>query len=263
MQASDIIVLVIGLIVVVGGWLFNALKRPQEQGQAGLDQSGGGSGNSRQRMDELAARRRQQLQELARQRREELGTQPTNLTMAEAAERAEARTVYERRAEALRRMRQQEAAAGGARLGEGPSPQAQAQAQQQRARELARQRAEQEARQRTLQRQQETERQRELARVRQRQQAQRLQQQQREQQQRQEQLRRSAQQRAQQLPEAAIVLEEVVASQRPSAYAQQPRSGGALVPILGNISLRQAIILKEILDPPVGLRQDGDPHAMP
>ncbi len=120
-------------------------------------QDGGSSRPSGQAsLDELAARRRQQLQELARRRQAQLGQQqqpppprgaqarPDNLTMSEQMDRQRAQEAYEERA---RQLRAQAEAARQQRDQEQALQRQHAEAErQQRQRELAMQRQQQAAR---------------------------------------------------------------------------------------------------------------------
>ena len=74
--------------------------------------SGETSGQSRaERLEQLAAKRRAELQRLASQHQSS-GAPPTNITPQQAGERQQAKTLYERRAEALRQMQQQQGRSG-------------------------------------------------------------------------------------------------------------------------------------------------------
>ncbi len=143
----DVIVGAIGVVIVVGSMIANWFKT-QAEARKQQDTAEGKAGAPRD-LDELAARRRAELQAQARaQRQGTAGTQapgvggspgePGNLTMAERIERARAKEAYRQRAEQMR--------SGGGSRQEGPAPAerpaaAQAKAQQaaaeRRRRELA------------------------------------------------------------------------------------------------------------------------------
>jgi hypothetical protein len=158
----ELVIYAIGTVIVVGGWIANQFREMRAEQQrrrkiaeleAGTDKTAGqrpdDAGLHRMpTQDELARRRRQQLAELARRRGEADGpsrAEPANLSPQEATQRQRAREAYERRAETLRRQRDEAEA------------QAQRQTQEaaRRQRELAHRRelAEQAQRQRQLQRQ--------------------------------------------------------------------------------------------------------------
>ena len=100
---GEIFVIAVGVLLVVGSAIANKVKQSQ-QSQSGSTPSPG-SGGRQARLQELAARRQQQLQELARRQRAP-GAGPSNITsMDQQAQRTQARTDYDRRAEALRRQR--------------------------------------------------------------------------------------------------------------------------------------------------------------
>ena len=116
-STEEVIIWAVVLVMMIGSWIVKQVKARQEQGASG-GASGGASegasgdasgraadteGSRDARLQELASRRREQLRQLAQQR----GEQPTNLTAAQRTERSRARTLYERRAEALRRAQSQ------------------------------------------------------------------------------------------------------------------------------------------------------------
>jgi len=148
----EAIITIVGITIVVGSAIGNAMKESQakrERQRAELTGRSESGSSSRPSLDDLAARRRQQLQEMARQRRESSGggsrmsssdrSQPGNMTAGEARERAEARAAYEQRAAALRQRREQAERSAAAERQREEARRAQ-QAAQQRQRELARQR---------------------------------------------------------------------------------------------------------------------------
>ena len=139
---EEIIIYAIATVILVGSWVANLLRKQHEERQA-QTRGGGDAGDprtTRQRLDELAAKRREELRAQAQARRErddtniatrrsasrQPDTQPQNLTMAERAERERARAQYEERA---RRLREQQQKAAQRQSRQGP-PQAARQAQQ-------------------------------------------------------------------------------------------------------------------------------------
>jgi len=249
----------IGTIIVVGGWIANSLKqanqqrmiaqRRREQGQEGVEVAVEQRSEALPSYDEIARRRREQLAALRRGRtaqpaqgREapaEVG--PSQLSVVQAAERQLAKAAYEQRAEQLR---QQDEAQRLRRERESVEPRQ----QQQRESELALQRAEQ-ARQ--VKQQQRTAARRSSPRP-------------------------LAQPSAPRRPVAtparttlrSTLAERTVGIKGSSrtigtlaVQSEQPdKSQGQAGPVvlgaaaLTRQSLRRAVILKEILSPPIGLR---------
>ena len=117
---TDVLFWVIVIGSIVGSLISKHFKERKERAGDGASTIGGKS--RQERLQELAARRREQLRQLSEQR----GTQPTNLTSSQRADRTQARSVYDRRAEALRRAQAQKAQSGPAMAV--PVDQAQAQA---------------------------------------------------------------------------------------------------------------------------------------
>jgi hypothetical protein len=261
----ELIAAIFGIVIVVGGWISKAMQKGQ---QSGMNQGGLGADERRRKLEELAARRRQQLEDLARQRRAGAQTgapTPSNLTAGEAQQRNTAREMYERRAEALRQLRQQQAQvqSGGTTFPSTSAPSAPPTSARptpaptasrsapptapQQAQDLARQRAQQMARLRQK-REQELAVQRQRARQEQERIA------------RQQQARKPAPppRREEPVLEAQAVLEEITETPaggvRPEAFALTGR-GRRGVAGLNAAAMRQAIILKEILDPPVSMRE--------
>lgn len=120
---EDIIAAGVAVVIIAGSWLVNAIKgwRQRSGGKGGLEperapeiaESPTPSGQSTPAED-LAARRREQLRELARQRAQAGGQaaqrpaaagsaaqEPTNLTMAERIARARAKQQYAERSRQL------------------------------------------------------------------------------------------------------------------------------------------------------------------
>lgn len=109
---QEIITWSVVLVIMVGSWVAKQVK--ESQGRRSSEGQSGNAGETdagrEQRLQELAARRREQLRQMSQQRGTQPtgpGEQPTNLTSAQHGERARARTLYERRAEALRRAQSQ------------------------------------------------------------------------------------------------------------------------------------------------------------
>ena len=100
-SAGDVVFIVFVIVLAITSVIGKHLKNREEEGSENEPWTGGeGGGLSRQeRLQELAARRREQLARLTGQQ----SGQPTNLAGSQHADRIRARTVYERRAEALRR----------------------------------------------------------------------------------------------------------------------------------------------------------------
>ncbi len=257
---EEIVTVAIGLVIVVGSAVANALKQQREK-RARLDQElssrgGGGdqpielkdedlAGSGASRAEMLAQRRRAQLQELARQRAGQSGGAPAG----GAAAGSSGRTLYERRAEALRRAQQQTPARSDAgeleRQREAAYQRAKAEAQRrarlEQARQQAQARAAQEARQAELSRVRQAELAAERARVE----------------------REALRQR--QLSDREAHLSHVADEHQPGAVTRaaadsQPGQPGSLAAALRGGSLRRAIVLKELLDPPVGMRKPDQPQ---
>lgn len=90
---NDLFVFVFIALFVVGPWIAKILKKLGSQPTSG-------SSSTRQKLEEMARRR---LEELALQRRNPAqGGEPTNLTMAQRVQRARDKARYEQRARALR-----------------------------------------------------------------------------------------------------------------------------------------------------------------
>lgn len=240
----DLVIPAIGIIIFVGGAIANAMRKSNAPNGAGgssadFGQSGAAAPSGKEQLEAMAARRRQQLQELAQQRRggsAPPGTRgPENLTAAEAAERARNKTLYERRAEALRQQQaQRQAGASRPPLAQQPPQQptmpSAAQEELQRL-AMARKRAEQERQMAELQRQrriaEDVERRRAAA------------------------ARRAAQtaQRAKPAPTVHRNVEDVPVLEEPVSHISAVRAS------LRGESLRQAIIAREILGRPIGMRR--------
>ena len=107
---QDLVVPVVILIMVASSWIFNKLKELQ----APPSQAGDGDEAAKQQqIDDVASRRREHSEQMAKQRSgapstgEPARTEPENLTLAERIERARARAQYQNRAEMLRGQRAQ------------------------------------------------------------------------------------------------------------------------------------------------------------
>lgn len=257
---ADVIGIVVTLLIMFGAAIGNFLKQSREKREAIRRQQErreqtelrtqlprGEASAAPASLDDVAARRREQLRELARQRQQASSTpptapqrpqhapagsaDPTNLTMAERVTRARAKAQYEQRAQEMR-SQQAEAAR---RQGEVAQRQRDDTRQrterdtrrQREARERAT-RAEEEARRRAAQRQP-------LAQPR----------------------------REEQAAPAVTAAVQLAAMERTAdaAYRMQPggtapRARGAAAGALAfnATSLRQAFILKELLDPPLSMR---------
>ncbi len=235
----ELVIYAIGTVIVVGGWIANQLRQMREEQQrrrkiAGLE-AGRQAGRSdipdksgvqpMPTQDELARRRRQQLAELARRRGEgdeAAPREPAGLSPHEASQRQRAREAYERRAETLRRQRA-EAERQAERDSEGAT-------RQQRDLRQRRERAQQTQRQRDLQR-----RMQDRTRI------------------------SPPPPAAPPIPTAPTpVLKRVAATApTPAAPARAAAFAAAIGPLNVN-ALRRAIILKEVLDRPVALREPID-----
>ena len=252
---TEIVFWVIVIVVFAGPAIAKHLKARKDQAGDGASSVGGPS--RQERLQELAARRREQLRQLAEQR----GTQPTNLTSSQRTDRTQARSVYDRRAEALRRaqaQRSQTAQQGGPAMAL-PVDQARARAQaQSQARAVAARRA---AEEKVSAHAEETAR---------RQQAEQLKRQQRldaiSQRERAEQ---AARQKARSKRDADLgagargakrtrtdsgTVARRVADADSSAYAADRRVESRFKDALKGSSLRDAILFKEILDQPRAMR---------
>lgn len=239
----DLVIPAIGIIIFVGGAIANALRKtnaPTGAGGSSADfgQTDTAAPSGKEQLEAMAARRRQQLQELAQQRRgggAPSGARgPENLTAAEAAERARNKTLYERRAEALR----QQQARRQATVSRPPLAQQQPATIQPGGQDelqrltMARKRAEQEQQQ-----QAELQRQRQLAEEMQRRRAAAA--------------KRAAQ--ASRPPQAAPPVHRNVPDL--PVLEDSVSHISAVRASLRGASLRQAIIAREILGRPVGMRR--------
>ena len=170
---EKIVTAAVFVVIVFGSAIANLIKKWLETKEQNKRQTQGGEHQSGSRLDDLAARRREQLQAAARQRQQPSaqtrqarpgGTDPANLSMAERIARARAQAQYNKRSQKLQQgtspqaassraqdtaaqqMRQQQAAQQQARRAQ-EAAQQQARAQQQQARQQQA-RAQQQARQR-------------------------------------------------------------------------------------------------------------------
>lgn len=105
---EEVIGVSIALVIFIGNMLAKGLKKTNEASKPAPSNQPQNKTQRAQRLEELAAKRRAELQNLASQRQgQQPPTQrPANLTMQQASERDHAKTLYERRAEALRQMQQ-------------------------------------------------------------------------------------------------------------------------------------------------------------
>ncbi len=239
----------IGIVVVsiVGSMIGNVLKQQKEK----RDREVGGS----EELEEMAARRREQLRQATRQRGQPQaqapqtgGTasgEPGNLTMAERIARARAKAQYQQRGQSSGRSAEQ--------------AQAQAQAQLQRRQRMAQAQQQQQAQQQARQRAQQQ------ARLRAQQQAQQRARQQRAQ--------AHAQVQAKARQQGTLLHDQLPSQQQPASQPTRtvrsprrvkprpaPVPASAIIGrdtgrVLSHANLRQAVILKEILDKPLALRQ--------
>lgn len=225
------------------------------QGKSGSSASGASAQSQRAaRLEELARKRRAELQQLAAQRQQSGQQHPTttpsqqqpgNITAQQAGQRQQAKTLYERRAEALRQMQRQQQPQPRQAPPSRPAP-----IKQQQPREFARQTQPGDPTQHELsqvrQREEQLERQRQLAAR-----------------QREEQLRKQAQQLGSGATEVSHSRHgevETVHRHIDDVKAEPKQHQSHPIAALGGMtlnrqSLRQAIILKEILDPPLALRK--------
>lgn len=266
----------IGIAVVVtagsaiGNWMKQRAEREKAQQAADRRRHSAGS-TGKGDLDDVAARRREQLRQMSQRQQSQAraggvsggaagGGEPTNLTMAERIARARAKAQYEQRAEGLRDRGRSEPA-------QTPRAEGESQAAADRRREQAQ--LEQRRRQQQAQR-----RQREAAesRAEQQQRAQQAQQRQRQQAaQRQKQLaqQRAAAQRRQRA-ESMRVAEEHGPIDAGESVVQRHVPDAEPVPVpelievepvslskMNRASWRRAIILKEVLDRPVALRDSA------
>jgi len=99
----EVIVISIGLVIFVGNILVKAIKGDPQSNTANNDKNTPQDKTARtERLEQLAAKRRAELQDLAHGRQ----SQPSNLALGESHKRQDAKAMYERRAEALRQMQQ-------------------------------------------------------------------------------------------------------------------------------------------------------------
>jgi len=115
---SDVVFYGMIAVFVVGPWIAKTLKKISESQTPSSrslgDRTFADSTPHKPNANELAAMRREKLQELARKRRSTIAnpaapasqTEPTNLTMAQRVERARAKAQYKKRAQALQQQRQ-------------------------------------------------------------------------------------------------------------------------------------------------------------
>ncbi len=264
-QYADLIGLAIAAVLMVGSGVANWLKQQREKSEAERrvreqrEQVQLRTQLPREApatLDDAASQRREQLRQLALQRQRQqaagggsmnapmpAGAEPTNLTMAERIARARAKEQYAQRAEALRRQREASAS-------QAEDPRASQRVAAERARQEARARAQLEA-----------ERAREERARRAREQAQRAEQEKRRQR-REPATRGPARPRERAAAAAPVARKSLVgtiaagsaaAHATPLAHAVQVGSvGGGMT--LDRAALRQAIILKEVLDRPLALR---------
>ncbi|HEX7009042.1 MAG TPA: hypothetical protein VF184_03615 [Phycisphaeraceae bacterium] len=248
---DDLVMYGVLALIVIGSWIANAAKKYSQQQEERKRQLQRMLRDARQEgqadLDALTQRQRQDLQTITQQRMEisaqQPSSEPTNLTMAQRIARARAKAQYEERARQLRQAQQQQQqrpqTIPGLR-----TPPADLQAQ-------ARMRAQAQAAQRARQQQQELARRRALLQAQQ--EAQRRAQEQRRQQiLRQQQTQQQALARRRQ--QERLSLERVAPPMSLVQPAKPKRPALRIGPITPQ-SLAQAVILKEILDPPLALRE--------
>ena len=255
---QDVIIYAIATIILVGSWVVNILRKQaedrREQEQTGTGGAGGAGGagastGSKASLDDMAARRREELRALARERGEARtgpanrpgAGEPVNMSMAERIARARAKAQYEQRAQRI-------GAPASSSPGQSPPP---ARPEPMSSPHSAGGMTEMErARQRDLQRRQ--------AEARKRQEAQRranAEQERRSRQRQQE--RQQAQQAAEQRRREAEKASLERSRQRSvrSACAPDGAGAGAGAIAFNRQSLRDAVILREVFDRPLALRE--------
>lgn len=226
--------------------------------------------STQQRLDALAARRRQQMSQMRAQAggNEALASQPDNLTAAQKAARDRAREAYKRRAELLARQRQAQQQAAQAKQQAAQSKQQAKAARSAASRSSSAGSSSSSASSSRAAAQAQAARQAQLAQQRARQQAQ--------QQAAQVAAAREARQRAasQNQPPSLDTAAEAIQVERLSGRqtitdegldviktggaASRQVDSGALKNALTGRSIRAAFVLKEVLDKPVGLRNEED-----
>ncbi len=279
-----IVLLMIAISVI--GWIINAAKKAKEAAEklrerresALVDERNamhinGGRDNARvqagqaetmtsaQRMQEMARKREQALAQMRSQAARTGSTQPDNLTAAQRAARDRAREAYQRRAELLARQReaQQQAASRQvpARPQNQPASQPQRQAQQptaqqqQQARALQRQQAQQQAVQQARAQQQAAARQAAAAAASRRVGSGSI----------------AAPMAVEMLSEADVITEAPrTGSARREAEIAARRAGsaaaGAVRQSLTGKSIREAFVLKEVLDRPLAMRDPASQSGL-
>jgi hypothetical protein len=109
---EEIIVVSIGLIIFVGNVISKRIRADATQPGDKANADTQAKSQRAARLEQLAAKRRAELQQLAAQRqqgqRSAPPTQPSNMDVQQSAQRQDAKTLYERRAAALRQMQQQQ-----------------------------------------------------------------------------------------------------------------------------------------------------------
>lgn len=245
---DDLVMYGVLALIVIGSWIANAAKKYSQEQEERKRQLQRMLRDAKQEdqadLDALTQRQRQDLQTITQQRMEisaqQPSSEPTNLTMAQRIARARAKAQYEQRARQLRQAQQQQQRPQAISGLQTPPPDLQAQARmraQAQAAQRARQQQELALRRALLQAQQE---------------AQRRAQEQR----RQQMLRQQAQQQAlaRRRQQEQLGLERVAPPMSLVQPAKPKRSTLRIGPITPQ-SLAQAVILKEILDPPLALRE--------
>ncbi len=253
MSFGDLIGYLVVALVILGPWIAGLLKKAADadkKNKARLEERQQGGGASQKRLDDLAARRRAELRAQAQARQQGAaapsgGVDPSNLTMAERIARARAKAQYENRQTQI----QQETPPG------------------REAESAARQRAEAEAAARRRAEQEAQARQQEQRRAAERQDAQRRAERsarQKAEAARRQRVERSRRARESQRVQAAVTPRPAARSAKPQAIVLEPMTpideAGGLV--FDRQSLRQAIILKEVLDRPVALRDPTQNDAL-
>jgi hypothetical protein len=248
---SDFIILIVFGLIWAGGWVIRQVNEQQKKAAA---KGGDRPETSReQRLQQLATQRLAQLRQMA----EQDGEPSANVDATSQVDRTRTRTLYERRADALQRAQGQARQArpqtgGGAELAARHARAAAAEAQEApRVREHAQETA-------SRQQQEQVTRQRNMDAIGRR-----------EQEMEQTRHRKRAERDARLSSGVSEVaahsahradetqVHRLVADTLPGAYGLSKSTQPRLGKVLHGVSLRDAIVLKEILGPPKALRQ-GD-----
>jgi hypothetical protein len=244
---SDVVFYGMIAVFVVGPWIAKTIKKISQPQTPPPSRSPGNrtftdSTPNKPNANELAAMRREKLQELARKRRSTIAnrsttpsqTEPTNLTMAQRVERARAKAQYQKRAQALQQQQQRQTL----QQQQSSTPTTARQRAQQK--KLARKQALAQQRAQGLQQQQHAaaQQQRSAARV-------------------QPAAPRPAKPKPRLTPLQAQHDQGIVHRHVPNAPAPEQKKATNHLKRFGASSLRQAVVLKEILDRPIALRDSA------